>query len=202
MDKVAFITDSGYVYWHSIFIVLAIAAALAAMSLVLAKDQSVLALLAALPLSFAASLYIGRFVHWYCRFEGYDGLAAAMSDLGSGGFSLVGVFPGVFLVCLLLRAVRLTRDLPGLLDAIAPAGALGIALGRLRGQRRRGDAVARGHLLLSEYFCRRAVPCAAARPLHAAEARAPAQALGPRQRRGHVPAAVLRGADRVRQHPL
>lgn len=132
MDKVAFLTDSGYVYWHSVFIVLAIAAAaLAAISLVLAKGQSIPALLAALPLSFAASLYIGRFVHWYCRFEGYDGFAAAMSDLGNGGFSLAGAFPGVILVCLLLRIVGLTHDLPGLLDAMAPAGALGIALGRL-----------------------------------------------------------------------
>lgn len=132
MDKVAFLTDSGYVYWHSVFIVLAIlAAGLAALALALARGRNILATLAALPLSFAASLYLGRLIHWYCRFESYGSFSAAMGDMSTGGFSLIGVFLGVILACLLLRAVRLTRDLPGLLDIMAPAGALGVALGRL-----------------------------------------------------------------------
>lgn len=132
MDQVGFLTDSGYVYWHSVFLGLGILAAAAlALALGLAKGQRVRALLAVLPLSLVASLCLGRLIHWYCRFESYAGLAAAMTDLGSGGFSLIGAFLGVALACLLVRGLGLTRDLPGLLDALAPAGALGIALGRL-----------------------------------------------------------------------
>lgn len=133
MDKVAFLTEHGYVYWHSIFLLLGILAAAALfLALGLAKKTCpVRALLAVPPLALAASLYLGRLIHWYCRFESYESLSAALGHLGSGGFSLIGAFLGVLLACLLARLLGLTRDLPGLLDAAAPAGALGIALGRL-----------------------------------------------------------------------
>ncbi len=148
MDKVAFLTDSGYVYWHSVFIVLAIlAAGLMALALALARGRKIWEMLAVLPLSFIASLYLGRLIHWYCRFEGYDGFSAAMGDLGTGDFSLIGAFLGVLLACLLVRAVGLTRDLPGLLDTLAPAGALGIALGRLSDMFTAAD---RGKMLVTD----------------------------------------------------
>ena len=132
MDKIMMISGGEYFYWKPIILaVAAMAAALLAIGLRIWRGERVLPLAVALPLGTVLSVAIARFIHWYCRFESYPSLQGAMTELRGGGYSLMGVFAGMLLAFALVRLLRLTRDLPSLLDCAAPAGALGIALGRL-----------------------------------------------------------------------
>lgn len=131
MDQVAFILEGHTVYWRFIIIALAaFAAVLLAVALQLRQKKDSLALFVALPFAVLLSLFFARLIHWCCRFARYESLEAAILR-PQGGYALVGAFVGTLLAFLLVRALRLTRDLPGLLDSAAPAAALGIALGRL-----------------------------------------------------------------------
>ena len=130
-DKVAFLADGQFIFWRSIIIAFAVLTAiLAAVAARLWQKKSLSALLIALPIAIVLSIVFARFVHWYCRFESYESLSAAMKTLTGGGYSLIGVFFGVILACCLVRLLRVTDDLPALLDSISPAAALGIAVGR------------------------------------------------------------------------
>ena len=132
MDKVMMISGGQYYYWKPVIIAIAaLAAAILAVALCIWRRESLPALFAALPVGAFLSIYAARLIHWYCRFESYEGLSAALTNLRSGGFSLIGVFAGMLLAFLLVRLLRLTDRLPALLDCAAPAAALGIALGRL-----------------------------------------------------------------------
>ena len=132
MDKVWMISGGEYFYWKPVILVIAAAAAaLLAIGLRVWRGERILPLAAALPLGTVLSVYAARLIHWYCRFESYESLRAALTNLRGGGYSLIGVFFGMMLAFLLVRLLRLTRDLPALLDCAAPAAALGIALGRL-----------------------------------------------------------------------
>lgn len=148
MDKVMMISGGEYFYWKPIILAIAaMAAALLAVGVRVWRGERLLPLAFALPVGTVFSVYIARAIHWYCRFESYPGFAAAMSDLRGGGYSLIGVFAGMLLAFLLARLLRLTRDLPSLLDCAAPAAGLGVALGRL------GDlftAADRGKMLVAD----------------------------------------------------
>ena len=148
MDKVLMIYGGEYYYWKPVILAIAaLAAAIMAVGVRIWRGERVLPLFAALPLGTVLSVYSARAIHWYCRFESYESLSAALTQLRGGGYSLMGVFAGMLLAFLLVRLVRLTRDLPSLLDSAAPAAALGIALGRL------GDlftAADRGKMILDD----------------------------------------------------
>lgn len=131
MDKIAFALQGGYIYWSAVVLVLAaLTAALAFFALCSAagikKGRALLCAVIAVVLS----LLLARFVHWYCRHEQYESFAAAMTGAG-GGFSLPGVIAGCALSALLTGGVRHRGEAARLLDCLAPAGMLGIALGRL-----------------------------------------------------------------------
>lgn len=131
MDKVAFIFDGRYIYWRFVIIALAtFAGVLMAIALRLRQKKEVTSLLAAMPAAILLSLLFARMIHWYCRFEGYESFKAALTR-SQGGYALIGAFAGAMLAFLLIRLLRLTRDLPALLDCASPGAALGIALGRL-----------------------------------------------------------------------
>ena len=131
MGKVALLTDGQFIYWRSIiWAFAALAALLMAVALRLWQKKPLPPLLIALPFAVVLSVYCARLIHWYCRFESYASLSAALTDLGGGGYSLIGVFAGTLLALLIVRLLKLTDELPSLLDAVAPAGAFGIALGR------------------------------------------------------------------------
>lgn len=133
MNKAALLLDGRFIYWRSIILALAILTAmLMATALRLGqKKQRLGPLLIAFPIAMAFSLCASRAIHWYCRFETYESFRAAMTDFTGGGWSLMGVFAGTIAALCLVRALFLTRDLPALLDAVSPAAALGIAVGRL-----------------------------------------------------------------------
>ncbi len=132
MERIAFILGERFVYWSPLILALAAAAGSCAfLALYLAKGGRAAAGALAVPLAIAASLVLGRLLHWYCRTDSYPGFYQAMTDYSSGGFALLGAFAGCFLAAAVLRLLRISPSLPGMLDAMSVAGSLAIALGRL-----------------------------------------------------------------------
>lgn len=132
MEKIAFISNGSFIYWSSIILTLAAVAAIGAFAaLYLRKSGNTTALCLMVPLSIAASLALSRFIHWYCRSDSYASLGAAMTDHSGGGYALMGVFGACLLCACVLRLVKIVKNLPEMLDCMALAGGLGIAVGRL-----------------------------------------------------------------------
>ncbi len=132
MEKIAFIIGETFVYWSSIITTLAVVTAIFLFwSFYLKKSGNATAAALFVPLAIVASLYISRFLHWYCFADSYASMTAAMTDLSRGGFALMGAFFGCLTVAGLLRLVRIVKDLPEMLDCLALAGAAGISVGRL-----------------------------------------------------------------------
>ena len=132
MDKLAFISGETFIYWNSIFLTLAAAAAICFfLAFYIGKCGNAVAGFAMIPVSIVLSLIAGRFFHWYCRADSYDSFTAAMTDYTSGGYALMGVFLGCFLAACLTRLLFLQRNLPEMLDCMSIAGCAGIAVGRL-----------------------------------------------------------------------
>ncbi|MBR6096307.1 MAG: prolipoprotein diacylglyceryl transferase [Oscillospiraceae bacterium] len=131
MAEVALLYQGQFVYWRSILWALAaLAAIFMAVALRLWQRKPLAPLLIALPFALVLSVLCARLIHWYCSYESYASLGAALGNLRGGGYSLLGVFAGTALSLALLRLLGLTDNLPGLLDALSPAAAFGIALGR------------------------------------------------------------------------
>ena len=132
MDKVMMIYGGEYYYWKPVILAIAAAAAaLMALGVRAWRGEKLLPMAVALPIGTVLSVIFARAIHWYCRFESYESLRAALTQLRGGGYSLMGVFFGMLLAFLLVRLAQLTRDLPSLLDCAVPGAALGVALGRL-----------------------------------------------------------------------
>jgi len=132
MDKIAFIAGDSFIYWNSIVYCLAAATAVCFfLAFYLSKNSSIAAGFAAVPLSIVLSIVLARFVHWYSRADSYESFTSAMTEYGFGGYALIGVFAGCALAAALLGLIRLHPSTPAMLDAMALAGAAGIAVGRL-----------------------------------------------------------------------
>lgn len=132
MDKIAFLFGETFVYWNSIILTMAAACAICLfLGFYLAKLGRPAAAAAAIPVAMVLSLIIGRFIHWYCRADSYAGVAAAMTDYTTGGYALLGAFLGCVITAGILRLIRVSNDLPAMLDAMGVSGAAGIAVGRL-----------------------------------------------------------------------
>ena len=132
MDKLLVLFGGEIADWKPILIAIAaLAAALMSVGVCLWRGEKLLPMLAALPLGTLASVCLARLIHWYCRSESYASLQSAFSEMRGGGYSLIGVFAGMLLAFGLVRLLRLTRDLPALLDCAVPGAALGIAIGRM-----------------------------------------------------------------------
>ena len=132
MQTIAFILPHTTVYYSGLVLSLA---ALGSVSLLLGlrrrqgKSLTEAALFALLSLLLA--LPLSRLVHWYCNSVQYASFVAAMTDYSAGGYSSLGVAAAVLISVLLLSAVGVVRDLPALLDCVAPAGALALCIGRI-----------------------------------------------------------------------
>jgi len=132
MERIAFIGKDTFIYWSPIIISLAVAAAIALyIAVYLRRGGNLVALAVSIPLAIHLSLIFSRFVHWYCRSGAYESFHSAMTDYSNGGFALFGVFAGCFAASAILRFLRVSTSLPAMLDSMALAGTLGIALGRL-----------------------------------------------------------------------
>lgn len=132
MDRIAFIDNETFYYWSQIILAMAsVSAILLFLGFYLKKSGNILAGVLAVPLAVALSLVLGRVMHWYSHGGSYTSFDAAMSDFSVGAFALVGVFGGCILAACVLRLLRISKNLPEMLDCMALAGAAGIAVGRL-----------------------------------------------------------------------
>ena len=132
MGRIAFLIGHEYIYWNSIVIALAAAAGVCTfLALYLRKKRRGLPAVFFVVLAIGASVVLSRLVSWYFRPESYDGFAEVLDLTVSGESALAGAFVGCFLAAVLVRVLRMTDDLPELLDCLCLAGGVGIALGRL-----------------------------------------------------------------------
>lgn len=132
MEKLAFVNGNLYVYWSSIILGAAVLTAIAAFAaLYLRKSGNSLALSLMIPLAFGSSLVLARLIHWYCLADGYESMTAAVTDYSWGGYALMGVFIACLICACVLRLARVVTNLPEMLDCMALAGGLGIAVGRM-----------------------------------------------------------------------
>lgn len=132
MEKVAFINGGTFIYWSSIILTFAVIAAVALFAgLYLWKSKNGMALSLTIPVALLLSVVIARWVHWYCLTDSYESLNAAMTDYTWGGYALMGAFMGCLLTAGIMRLLRISDNLPEMLDCMSIAGGIGIAVGRL-----------------------------------------------------------------------
>lgn len=131
MRKIAFIFDSGFLYWDSIVIALGWTVGICVFLACVSPGQERRAAPAAIPMAMVLSLVFGRVSHWYFRPDCYSGFLDAITDYRSGGYTLMGVFAGCFVTSMVLRWMGLIRSPAGLLDGMGMGLCAGIAIGRL-----------------------------------------------------------------------
>ena len=131
MERIAVIAGPVNIYWSSVIRVFAVAAAICCFLALYLKKEKPFVAVVFLPAAGMTSLVFARLAHWYFRPDSYESLYAAMQLFAPGDFALMGVFAGCFLAALVARIVRLTDNLPELLDCLCISGSLGIAAGRL-----------------------------------------------------------------------
>ncbi len=132
MDKIAYMAGETTIYWNSVILTLAAAAAVFLfLGFYIGKCGNAVAGFCVIPVSIVLSLVFARFFHWYSRTDSYGGFFTAMTDYTSGGYALMGVFLGCFLAAALLRALFLHQNLPEMLDCMSIAACGGICAGRL-----------------------------------------------------------------------
>ena len=131
MEKVAFINGGTFIYWSSIILTIAVIAAIAFFAgIYLWKSKNGCALSLTVPVALLLSIAISRWVHWYCLTDSYESMSAAMTDYTWGGYALMGAFAGCLLTACLMRIIRVSNNLPEMLDCMCLGGGVGIAVGR------------------------------------------------------------------------
>ena len=132
MDRIAFIIGETFLYWSSIIMTLAVAAAICLfLFLYLREKHNGISAAFLICGCLVTSLVCSRAVHWYCMANAYESFTAALTTYTGGGYALMGVFGACALVAVVLRLLRIIRNLPFAFDCMTLAGGAGIALGRL-----------------------------------------------------------------------
>ena len=132
MERIAFISGDTFIYWSSIVLALAaMAAAAIYAAFYLNKSRNFLATGLSVLLSVVLAVPMARLIHWYCSYMQYPSFQEAMTDYSSGGYALLGVFIACLLTAGVLRLVRISSNLPQMLDCMAIGGGVGISVGRL-----------------------------------------------------------------------
>ena len=131
MERIAFILGDQFYYWSSIVLTLAAGAAICLFLAFYLPEGKSEAAAVGVPVALVLSVFFARLVHWYFRPDSYAGFLAAITDLTSGGFALLGVFLGCGLTVLILKLLRLEPESGRMLDAMSLGGCFGICLGRL-----------------------------------------------------------------------
>lgn len=132
MEKIAFISGGTFIYWSSIVMALAVLAAICTfVALYYGRSGNASATGLMISLGIIGSLFLSRLIHWYCRADSYVSFSAAMTDYSQGGFALMGVFGACIFCAFVLWRVKIVRNFPQLMDSLALAAGVGIAVGRL-----------------------------------------------------------------------
>lgn len=132
MDTIAYIIDEQFIYWNSIILTLAACAAICIfLFLFLREKKNGLAAGLLIPMVLISSIYASRAIHWYCRSDAYESLNAGLTSFTGGGYALMGVFAACALTAVILRLLRIVKNLPFTFDCMTLAGGVGITVGRL-----------------------------------------------------------------------
>ena len=132
MERIALIIGNYVIYWRPLLMVAAVLVTACLFSAIyLQKGGSGLSALATVCTALVLGTFLARLLHWYCRFDSYPSLRAAITEYSTGGYALAGVFAGCLAAALLLRLLFVHRNTPMMLDCMAIAGSAGIAVGRL-----------------------------------------------------------------------
>jgi prolipoprotein diacylglyceryltransferase len=132
MEQIAFISGNTFIYWSPIVLALAATAGAAIYAaFYLNKSHNFLAMGLSVLLSVFLAMPLARLVHWYCYPANYADFHTAMTDYTTGSYALLGVFAACLLTAGVLRLVRISSNLPQMLDCMAIGGGVGISLGRL-----------------------------------------------------------------------
>ena len=132
MDTIAYIIGERFIYWNSIILTLAACAAICMfLFLYLREKGNGIAAALLIPLAVVTSICFSRAIHWYCMANAYESLKAALTTFTGGGYALMGVFAACALTAVVLRLLRIVKNLPFAFDCMTLAGGVGIAVGRL-----------------------------------------------------------------------
>lgn len=153
MSQIAFFSENSAVYFQGIFIAAAAVLAIV-ISLILrsAQRSPAMPVVVTAAVSIPLCLLLSRAVHWYCCYEQYQSFWNAITDIGYGGFSILGVLAGVPAAAVISCRIYRGESLTELLDCIAPAGAAAISVGRLAGLFTSSD---RGKMIMETPFFQR-----------------------------------------------
>lgn len=120
MDKIAWILGDISIRWSSVVMVMAVLTGILFFLAAAARgNRKVTSAALALPLAILLSLLFGRLLHWYF-----------LPDAGDG-YVLMGPFAGCLCTALILKGIRLEKNMARLLDVMSIGGCAAIALGRL-----------------------------------------------------------------------
>lgn len=131
MDQPALFFNGIYIYWHGIFITLAIVAAVGTALLLsqLLQHKKALMLFDTALLAFPFSFVCSRVLYHINNPEEFHSVTEAMA-FSDGGYSLYGAMLGVFLAAVVLHYRRKNYNLGAVCDSMAAGGSLGIVIGR------------------------------------------------------------------------
>lgn len=120
MDKIAWILEDTSIQWSSVVMVMAaLTGILFFLAAVGRGDRKVTSVALALPLAIFLSLLIGKGLHRYFLPDTED------------GYVLMGAFAGCLCAAIILKVMRLEKNMVRLLDMMSIGGCATIALGRL-----------------------------------------------------------------------
>ena len=131
MERIAFVFGSTLIYWNSVVITLAAAAAICIFLAFYLREGEESAAAVAVPMAMVLSLFFGRLFHWYFRPDSYTSFAKAMTDYTSGGYALLGCFAACGATAGIVRLLGLEKQPGRMLDAMSLGGCAGIGVGRL-----------------------------------------------------------------------
>lgn len=132
MDKPALFYNNICIYWHGVFMAVAIALALCTaliLSALFQRKKTLMVLDAAL-LSFPFGFLLSRALYCISNYEEFNNITDVLK-LADGGYGLYGAILGAFASAAALNALRGKFSLGAVCDSMAAGGALGIAAGRL-----------------------------------------------------------------------
>lgn len=152
MDKVAVFNGSEQIYWYAIVTVGAIiAAAFVFFLLRTCQKCNYTGAVWVAALSIPMGVLSARAVYWFFRQEQYESAADIVKKASDGGYCLYGAVVGVIAAIIIVNRAGHFKSLPEMLDAAAPAAALGICIGRFASRFSSQD---RGKVVESERFHR------------------------------------------------
>ncbi len=125
MNETALIIDNLEISWSAILIGLTIPAWFL-FALAFCQKKHLAALFSFLPLGLLISFLLSRIIYWYSHQSRFENLWAAITSKELDTFAILGIIPGIVLACVIVRLLKINKDLPALFDLLSPATAFGI----------------------------------------------------------------------------